>query len=281
ARVEVLAGPAAGAGAGTEGGKLERGGRKVAASGGERHTDTVRAEADDVGHAAEVAVNVCQLARVGVVAAPAAGVDAEGGQLERGSSKVPASGGERLEDAGRAEADDVGDAVAAHVRNLARVGVIAAPAGAGTKGRERECRRCKRRGKLRGGDGGKVRPGLRADANAIAGTDDGAVAQIRQRERGGAVAAIGRTKEREQGLILIDRQQLPVGERPAGWREVSRKGHDFAEIRRVGVNATAAALAWKDSVERDQIVQCQRRVAGVEWLHDVAKAIRRLTIRQT
>src|SRR5262245_22121922 len=95
ARVEVLAGPAAGAGVGTEGGKLERGGRKVPASGGERHKDTVCAEADDVGHA--VPVNVRERARVEVLAGPAAGAGAgtEGGKLERGGRKVAASGGER------------------------------------------------------------------------------------------------------------------------------------------------------------------------------------------
>ena len=44
--------------------------------------DTGRAEGDDVGHAA--AVNVRQLARVGVVAAPTASPRTEGGKLERG-----------------------------------------------------------------------------------------------------------------------------------------------------------------------------------------------------
>src|SRR5262249_56993234 len=78
ARVEVLAGPAAGVG--TEGGKLECGGRKMPASGGEGHMDTVSGEADDVGHA--VAVNVGKRARAGVVAAPTAGGGTESGQLE-------------------------------------------------------------------------------------------------------------------------------------------------------------------------------------------------------
>src|SRR5262245_6923091 len=96
ARVEVLAGPAAGAGAGTEGVKLESGGREVPASGGEGHKDTVRAEADNVGHV--VAVHVRERARVGVVAAPTAGVGTEGGKLERGGHKVPVASGQRLED---------------------------------------------------------------------------------------------------------------------------------------------------------------------------------------
>src|SRR5262249_62094012 len=47
-----------------------------------RLVDTVRAKANDVGHAA--AVNVRQLARVGVVAAPTARPGTEGSKLERG-----------------------------------------------------------------------------------------------------------------------------------------------------------------------------------------------------
>jgi hypothetical protein len=98
ARVGVVAVPAAGDGA--EGGKLERRGRKVPAGGGERVVHAGRAEADDVG--SSIPVYVCHLARVGIVAAPAAGADTgtESGKLERGHRKVPASGGEGLEDAG-------------------------------------------------------------------------------------------------------------------------------------------------------------------------------------
>src|SRR5262249_10769033 len=141
ARVEVLAGPAAGVG--TEGGKLQRGGGKVPASGGERHIDTGLAEADDVGHA--VAVNVRKRTRVGIVAAPAAGVGTEGGKPERGGGKLPAWVGQGLVDTGLAEAADAGLAVAGTVRKRARVGIVAAPAaGVGTEG-----------GKLERG-GGKV-----------------------------------------------------------------------------------------------------------------------------
>src|SRR5262249_38902381 len=142
ARSGVVALPTAGAGA--EGGKLERGHRKVSACGGERLVDPGRAEADDVGHAAHVAVNVRQLARVGVVAAPAAGAGAEGGKLERGHRKVPACRGLGLVDTGRAEGDDVGSSVAAYVCQLARIGVVAAPAaGAHTEGGKLERGRCK------------------------------------------------------------------------------------------------------------------------------------------
>src|SRR5947208_3454688 len=111
ARVNVVAGPTPRAD--TEGGKLERGGGKVPACGGQGHVDTGLAKADDVGFA--VPIYVCQRARVGVVAAPTAGHGAEGGELERGGGKVPACGGERLVHAGRAEADDVGSPVPVYV----------------------------------------------------------------------------------------------------------------------------------------------------------------------
>ena len=50
------------------------------ACGGQGHPDTGIAEPDDV--CSPVAVYICKLARVGVVAAPAAGVDTEGVKLE-------------------------------------------------------------------------------------------------------------------------------------------------------------------------------------------------------
>src|SRR5262249_51021400 len=131
ARVGVVPAPAAGVG--TEGGKLERGGHKVPVPSGQRLEDAGRAEGDDVGSG--IPVYVRERARVGVVAAPAAGVGTEGGKLERGRRKVPASYSERLEDADRAEADDVGHAVGVYVRKRARIGVVAAPAaGVGTDG---------------------------------------------------------------------------------------------------------------------------------------------------
>src|SRR5262249_61875586 len=83
-------------------------------------------------------------AGVCVAVAPPAAVGAVRARLDRGRGKVPAWGGERFEDASRAEADDVGHAVAVYVRKRARIGVVAAPpAGAGTKGRELQCRECK------------------------------------------------------------------------------------------------------------------------------------------
>src|SRR5262245_66315454 len=92
-----------------------------------------------------IAVRVCKPARVDVVAGPTPRADTEGGKLERGGGKVPVSDGRGHVDAGSAEADDVGHAVAVDVGKLARIGVVAAPtAGVGTEG-----------GEL-GGGGGKV-----------------------------------------------------------------------------------------------------------------------------
>src|SRR5262249_9687153 len=131
AREGVVAGPTTCHGA--KGGELERGRRKVPAGGGGRLVGPGSAEGDDVG----IAVHdyVCQLARVGVVAAPAGGVGPEGGEFEGGGGKVPARGGERLVDPGSAEGNDVGSGVPVHVCQRARVGVVAAPAaGVGPEG---------------------------------------------------------------------------------------------------------------------------------------------------
>src|SRR5262245_21642066 len=75
--VKVVAGPAAGAGTGTEGRELEGWCPEVAVSRGPGHVHTGRAEANDVGHAV-----------TGYVAAPTAGHGAEGGKLERGHREV-------------------------------------------------------------------------------------------------------------------------------------------------------------------------------------------------
>src|SRR5262249_32516305 len=159
ARVGVVAAPTAGVG--TEGGKLERGGRKVPRTSGEEDMDADRAEADDVGHV--VAVNVCKRARGGAVAARAAGVGTEGGKLERGGHKVPVPSGQRLEDAGRAEGDDVGSGIPVYVCEHARVGIVAAPTpGVDTEGGQLE----------RGGRKVPTSCSQRLEAAGRAGADD-------------------------------------------------------------------------------------------------------------
>jgi hypothetical protein len=136
-------------------------------------------------------------------------------------------------------------------------------------------------GKLRGRDGGKVRAELRADIDAAwLRAEDGAAAQIRQREGRSSVAAVGRAEQCEERLVLGDRQQLALAQRPARRCEVSGEGHDLAEKRYVGVDA-ATIPGRKDSIERDDIIQCQRRFVVLERLHAAGEAIRHLRVRQT
>ena len=54
-----------------------------------------------------------------------------------------------------------------------------------------------------------------------------AATQIRQRKIGRAVAAVGRTQQRKQSLVLIDGQKLAVAERPPLWREILRNDFYF------------------------------------------------------
>ena len=51
--------------------------------------------------------------------------------------------------------------------------------------------------------------------------------QVGQAEIDPPVAPIGRAQQREQALILIDGQQLPVALRPASWREAKGRDLDF------------------------------------------------------
>src|SRR6266481_2822958 len=77
--------------------------RRVRSRQGRSSPYAVRSEADDVGRS--IPTDVGQLARIEVVAVPTAGVRPEGGKLERGRSKVPASGGQGHIDTGLAKAD--------------------------------------------------------------------------------------------------------------------------------------------------------------------------------
>src|SRR5437588_2462859 len=54
--------------------------------------------------------------------------------------------------------------------------------------------------------------------------DRRAALKVRQAEVHPPVAAIGRAEQREQRLVLVDRQQLPVAQRPTLRREA--EGHD-------------------------------------------------------
>src|SRR5262249_60172826 len=87
--------------------------RRVRSRRGGRSPYAVRSEADDIG--LSIPSDVGQLARVGVVAVPTAGIGTKGGELEWRRCKGPAWGGQRYIDAGRAEADEVGAAVGVNV----------------------------------------------------------------------------------------------------------------------------------------------------------------------
>jgi hypothetical protein len=58
--------------------------------------------------------------------------------------------------------------------------------------------------------------------------DRDATAQIRESKRRLAIAAIGGTDEREKGVILRNREQLTVAQRPASRSEVAGKHPDFS-----------------------------------------------------
>src|SRR4029450_9636778 len=82
------------------------------------------------------------LTRVGVIATPAAGSHAKCGKLEGRLGEIPLSGRQSHPNAVLGKSHDVRHSVAIHIRDLARVGVIAAPtAGARTEGRYAESSR--------------------------------------------------------------------------------------------------------------------------------------------
>ena len=137
ALVKVVAAPAAGAGPKLASSNV--GDAKWPSPVASATIDARIAEADDVGLA--VAVHVRQLARIlsSLVQPPAVG--RRSWQAERGRPQSAVAGGERDIDAGVAEADDVGLAVAVHVGELARILVVAGPA-AGRRGQS--CRKLER-----------------------------------------------------------------------------------------------------------------------------------------
>src|SRR5436190_22462783 len=55
--------------------------------------------------------------------------------------------------------------------------------------------------------------------------------QVREAKVHAAVAAIGGAEEGEERLVLVDRQQLPVAERPPLRREAKTHDSDFGKKR--------------------------------------------------
>src|SRR5690242_14840946 len=93
-----------------------------------------------------------------------------------------------------------------------------------------------------------------------------AALQIRKREVHATIAAIRRPEQAEEGLILIDRKELPVAERPALGLEVPGDEHDLAEIgsdrlrcRRCGARAPRQRGARRDQAEPGQEPATLRR----------------------
>ena len=72
----------------------------------------------------------------------------------------------------------------------------------------------------------------RGAPRALAEMDRRARAQVGQGERGLPVAAVRRAQQREERLVLVDRQHLPVAERPSLRREVEGDDADFGKIGR-------------------------------------------------
>ena len=67
--------------------------------------------------------------------------------------------------------------------------------------------------------------------------------EVGQREVGLAVAAVRGAEQREQRLVLVDRQELAVAERPALGREVEADDLDFAEKGSCPWRVLASGLA--------------------------------------
>jgi hypothetical protein len=66
-----------------------------------------------------------------------------------------------------------------------------------------------------------------AERVSAANMDGRAGAQVWQGKVDSSIAAECRAKQREQGLVLIDGQKLPVAERPALRRKNERHDPDF------------------------------------------------------
>src|SRR3954451_18906318 len=85
------------------------------------------------------------MAGVSILAGTSSGTGRECTESQKGVAEIPAAGGKRDKDPVAAEADDVVHAVAVHVCKLARIAIVAGPAGIGTKSAELQHRVCEMR----------------------------------------------------------------------------------------------------------------------------------------
>lgn len=74
---------------------------------------------------------------------------------------------------------------------------------------------------------GALRPGPFTKVVGSAEMDRNAATEIRQREIGLSVTTISGSQQRKQRLILIDREELPVGKCPAFRREIETYHSDL------------------------------------------------------
>ena len=94
---------------------------------------------------------------------------------------------------------------------------------------------------------------------AVALVDRNPPAQVGQRERALAVAAVGRADQLEQRLVLGDRQQLALAEHPARGGEVAREHPDLADIW-LCHRRSSSVRRREDALQRDAEVQRQERL---------------------
>src|ERR1051326_9141422 len=134
------------------------------------------------------------------------------------------------------------------------------------------------RGQLRNVQSVRVFAALLAQSETVASVVGNASLEIGQREVGLPVAAICGAKQGKQGLVLVDRQQLAVAQRPALGGEIKAYNLDFRQKRgrhclslvvfpgldcplavRLQVRTTPMGLCWgrKDSEQGNDEIDAQ------------------------
>jgi len=66
-----------------------------------------------------------------------------------------------------------------------------------------------------------------AESMAVAHVHRNSPLKVRERESGLSIAAVSRSKERKQGLVLVDGKELAIAERPPFGREAEAEHSDF------------------------------------------------------
>jgi hypothetical protein len=100
-------------------------------------------------------------------------------------------------------------------------------------------------------------PGFRQNI-AVALMDRNSTAEIRQRERFLAIAAISGADELKKGFVFRDRQKLPIAEHPAHGRETAREHPDFTNVRLC--HKRESVSGWKDALQCDAETQGEERL---------------------